>query len=279
MGEMHKNNQLKTLGPQAAKLITTLHEKRRTIFSVRDVNEITGLAPKSARNFAATLIQRGIATRLKAGLFILVPFELGREREYAGNPYLVARELAAGRPYFLSHASAMDVHGMVTQPQFVVYVTTTRAVRRRTILGTEFRFVRCKPEHLFGTVDHWVDKTAKVVVSDLERTVIDGLKQPGYCGGFSEVAKGFWMRRRDVDIGRLVNYALRLDVSAVIRRLGFLLEVCGIDDPADLERLSARLTATYHLLDPSLPAEGRRLARWRIRVNVTPEEIEALRST
>jgi len=113
---MRKNNHLKTLGPQAAKLITALHEKRRTIFSVRDVKEITGLAPKSARNFAATLVQRGIATRLKAGLFILVPFELGREREYLGNPYLIARELAAGRPYFLSHASAMDLHGMVRLP-------------------------------------------------------------------------------------------------------------------------------------------------------------------
>ena len=276
---MRKNHQLKTLGPQAAGLITALHEKRRTIFSVRDVKEITGLAPKSARNFAATLVQRGIATRLKAGLFILVPLELGREREYLGNPYLVARELAAGRPYFVSHASAMDLHGMVTQPQLVVYVTTHSAVRGWTILGTEFRFIRCEPEHLFGMVDHWVEKTEKVVVSDLERTVIDGLKQPEYCGGFSEVAKGFWMRRRDVDIARLVDYALRLDVGAVIRRLGFLLEVCGIDAPADLERLRARLTATYHLLDPTLPAEGKRLARWRIRVNVTPEEIETLRST
>lgn len=275
---MRKNNHLKTLGPQAARLITELHEKRRMIFSVRDVKEIAGLAPKSARNFAATLVQRGIATRLKGGLFILVPFELGREREYVGNPYLVARALAAGRPYFLSHASAMDLHGMVTQPQLVVYVTTPRAVRGRTILGTEFRFVRCKPEQLFGTADHWVDKTEKVVVSDIERTVIDGLKQPEYCGGFSEVAKGFWMRRRDVDIGRLVDHALRLDVGAVIRRLGFLLEVSGIDAPPDLERLRARLTATYHLLDPTLPAEGKRLARWRIRVNVTPEELEALRS-
>jgi predicted transcriptional regulator of viral defense system len=279
MSELRKHYHLKTLGPQAAGLVTALHEKRRTIFSVRDVKEITGLAPKSARNFAATLVQRGIATRLKAGLFILVPFELGREREYAGNPYLVARELAAGRQYFLSHASAMDLHGMVTQPQLVVYVTTASAVRGRTILGTEFRFVRCKPEHLFGTVDHWVDKTEKVVVSDLERTVIDGLKQPEYCGGFSEVAKGLWMRRRDVDIGRLVNYALRLDVGAVIRRLGFLLEVSRMGGPADLERLRARLTATYHLLDPTLPPEGRRIARWRIRVNVTPEEIETLRST
>jgi predicted transcriptional regulator of viral defense system len=279
MGMMRTNYHPKTLGRQAANLVTALHQKRRMIFSLRDVEKITSLAAKSAANFADTLVKRGIATRLKPGLFILVPFELGREREYLGNPYVIARELAAGRQYYLSHASAMDLHRMVTQPQLVVYVTTPSAVRARTILGTEFRFVRCKPEQFFGTVDHWVDKTQKVVVSDLERTVIDGLKQPKYCGGFSEVAKGFWMRRGDVDISRLVGYALRLDVGAVIRRLGFLLEVCKVEAPAELEQLRRRVTGAYHLLDPTLPAEGRRIARWRIRLNVTPEEIESVRST
>src|SRR3972149_7058374 len=219
MGKMRKNNQLKTLGAQAAKLITALHEKRRTIFSVRDVKEIPGLAPKSARNFAATLVQRGIATRLKAGLFILVPFELGREREYLGNPYVVARELMRGKEYYVSHASAMDLHGMLTQPQFVVCVTTPRSMRGHTVLGTQFRFVRCKPSLFFGTTEHWADKHERVVVSDLERTVIDGLRQPEYCGGFTEVAKGFWMRRSEMDAKRLVEYALRMDVGAVVRRL------------------------------------------------------------
>jgi predicted transcriptional regulator of viral defense system len=82
-----------------------------------------------------------------------------------------------------------------------------------------------------------------------------------------------------MNIGRLVDYALRLDVGAVIRRLGFLLETCGVDEPAALERLRARLTATYHLLDPTLPVEGHRVARWRLRLNVSPEELEAVRST
>ena len=97
----------KTLGPQAARLLAVLHEKRRTIFTVGDVQEVTGLGPKSTRNFVGKLVRRGVATRLKPGLFILVPFELGREREYLGNPYLVARALAGGRDYYLSHASAI----------------------------------------------------------------------------------------------------------------------------------------------------------------------------
>ena len=269
----------KTLGPQAARLLTALHEKRRTIFSFRDVQQVTGAGLTPTRNFVGKLVERGLATRLKPGLFILVPFELGREREYLGNPYVVARELAGGRDYYVSHASAMDMHNMVTQPQLIVYVTSPHPFRGRTILGTEFRFVRCKPEHLFGVTDHWADKTEKVAVSDLERTIIDGLKQPEYCGGFADVAKAYWMRRADMNVGRLVDYALRLDVGAVIRRLGFLLETSGAVAPADLERLHGRLTATYHLLDPGLPAEGHHVARWRLRLNVSPQELEAARST
>jgi predicted transcriptional regulator of viral defense system len=269
----------KTLGSQAARLLEELYETGRTIFSVRDVQEITGLTAKSAANLAGKLVLRGVASRLKPGRFILVPFELGREREYLGNPYLVARALAGDHQYFLSHASAMDMHRMVTQPQLVVYTSSPFPLRGRTILGTEFRFVRCKREHLFGLTELWIDKTEKVVVSDLERTVIDGLKQPEYCGGVVEVAKGYWMRRPDMNTARLVEYALRLGVGAVIRRLGFVLETYGVQDLSEIERLRGRLTETYHLLDPTLPAEGRRVARWRLRVNVSAEEMEAARST
>jgi predicted transcriptional regulator of viral defense system len=161
----------KTLGSQAGRLLEALHDQQRLVFSFEDVRRITGASLSATRAFVGKLVRRGIATRLKPGLFILVPFELGREREYLGNPYVVARELAGGRDYYLSHASAMDLHGMVTQPQLVVYATSPRPLRGRTILGTEFRFVRCKPKHFFGVTQHWVDKTQQVAVSDLERTV------------------------------------------------------------------------------------------------------------
>ncbi len=272
-----KPNQLpKTLGPRAAELVTELYERGKTIFSNKDVEGITGLRSKSARSLVTRMVERGVATRLKPGLFILVPFELGREREYLGNPYVVARDVAGIPDYYISHASAMEIHQMVTQPQLVVYNSTPKFLRSRLVLGTEFRFVRCKPAHLFGLTDHWITKTEKIRVSDLERTVIDGLKKSEYCGGFTEVAKGFWMRKEDVDLHKLKEYALRLDVGAVIRRLGFMLELFEVDSFPDLDRLREQVTAAYALLDPMLSDEGKFLARWRLRLNVSPEEIESL---
>lgn len=277
MGIPHADSEpTKTLGPQAARLVVMLHERGRTLFTHADVQAITGLQAKSARNLMAGLVNRGLATRLKPGLFILVPFELGRERQYLGNPYVVARELADTPDYYVSHASAMDLHQMVTQPQLAVFATSPKAIRPRTVLGAEFRFVRCKPDDMFGVVEHWATKTERVRVSDVERTVIDGLKQPEHCGGFTEVAKGYWMRRDAIAPSKLVDYSLRLDVGAVVRRLGFLLEAFEIPAVEEIERLRTGLTATYALLDPFMPAEGPYQARWRLRVNVAPDELRAL---
>lgn len=270
---------LKTLGPQAAKLVTMLHERSRTIFRLEDVQKITGLREASARSFVRKLVDRGVAARLKPGLFILVPFELGRERQYLGSPLVVAREIMNGEDYYLSHATAMEIHGMVTQPQLDITVTTPKPRRSVSILGTQFRFVRCQRKHLFGLTEHWATKQEKVRVSDPERTIIDGLKQPEYCGGVTEVAKGLWMRRHDLEVPTLIGYATRIRVGAVVRRLGFLLETYEMAEAPELERLRSRLTATYVRLDPLLPAEGKRLRRWRLQLNVDPEELRAVVTT
>jgi predicted transcriptional regulator of viral defense system len=269
----------KTLGPRSALLVTALHERARPIFTLAEAQSITGLNDTSARTLVHKLVGRGVATRLRPGVFQLVPPELGREREYMGNPYVVARELMGGKPYYLSHASAMDIHDMVTQPQLVVCVTSPKPMRGRSVLGTEFRFIRCKPEHFFGTTDHWVTKQEKVTVSDLERTVLDGLRQPEYCGGVTEVAKGLWIRRTDMSVGRLVEYAIRLGVGAVMHRLGFLLEVYDVGTVADRERLRENAGGTYSLLDPILPSQGKYTTRWHLRLNVDPDEFRGVIGT
>lgn len=269
----------KTLGSRSAMLVTALHEAGHAVFSLAQAQKITGLKDTSVRTLVHKLVGRGVATRLRPGVFQLVPAELGRESKYLGNPYLVARELMEGKPYFLSHASAMDIHNMVTQPQLVVCVTSPNRVRGRSVLGTEFKFIRCKPEDFFGTTDHWITKQEKVTVSDLERTVVEGLRQPEYCGGVTEVAKGLWIRRNDFRVERLIEYALRLKVVAVMQRLGFLLEMYELGTAADREMLREHMTETYALLDPVMPPQGKYKRRWHLRLNVEPEEFRAVIGT
>lgn len=267
----------KTLGPRSAQLLTELHERRRSTFTLADVTSITGLSPVAARNLVHKAQQRGLVTRLKPGLYNLVPFELGRATEHVDSPYLIARELAGEALYFLSHGTAFELHRMVTQPNLTVYVSCTRRVRPQTVGGYDFRFVHITPEQVFGVTKHWIDKERFVTISDVERTIIDGLRHPAFVGGITEVAKGLWMKRTELDTKRLLEYVRRLDVGAVVRRLGYLLEHYGLADAATLESLRGTLTATYQRFDPLLPAEGPFVARWRLQLNVTPEELDAVR--
>ena len=275
----YKYNKLKTLGTKAAHLVTTLYEQNRPIFCLKEVQKILGLDEASSRNFVRKLVNRGVVTRLKPGLFILVPFEMGKESEYIGNPFVVAREIVGGGDYYLSYSTAMEIHGMITQPRFVVYITTLRPRRSITAVGIEFRFIHSRKKYFFGLNDHWITKQEKVRVSDLERTIIDGLKQPEYCGGLTEVAKGLWMRRHDVNINKLIRYAIRINIGSVIRRLGFLLELYKIGNPEEWEILRSHLTETYVRLDPLLSSEGKFLRKWRLQLNVSPEELLSIVGT
>ena len=98
-------------------------------------------------------------------------------------------------------------------------------------------------------------------------------------GGITEVAKGLWMRHEDMQATRLVDYALRMATGAVVRRLGYLLEIYAIASESELARLRDALTETYAPLDPMLPEEGTHLRRWRLQLNITPQELESVRAS
>jgi predicted transcriptional regulator of viral defense system len=128
-------------------------------------------------------------------------------------------------------------------------------------------------ELFFCLADHWITKQEKVKISDLERTVIDGLKMPEYCGGITELAKGIWMRKEAIEGGKLIEYALRINSGAVIRRLGYIMELYQIGSLEMMDKLRNHLTDTYVKLDPLLPSEGKFLRKWRLRLNVSADEL------
>lgn len=81
-----------------------------------------------------------------------------------------------------------------------------------------------------------------------------------------------------IDPQKLVDYAIKLDVGAVISRLGYLMELYQIGLRIYWEYLQTKITPAYHLLDPDLPAEGHQgIAKWRLRLNIPEEELFAKR--
>ncbi len=279
-------NIAKSLGPKESRFILALYERGRSIFNLNEAAELTGLSGKKLHQFMAPLIHKEILVRIIPGLFSIVPFELGYTKSFVGNPYVIAREIVRYKfktnnpQYYISHACAFELLQMVTQPQLVIFVTVTQQIKQKiNIMGIEFRFVTCKEKDFFGFKKFWIDKSEMVFISDLERTIIDGLKIPEYCGGITEVAKGLWIKRHEINLNKLIEYSERINMGIIYKRLGFLLETYEIGSLNVIKKLQDELTTGYQLLDPSALNEGKYNARWLLRLNVSKEELLSVTRT
>jgi predicted transcriptional regulator of viral defense system len=130
---------------------------------------------------------------------------------------------------------------------------------------TTYRFVQVKPARFFGVEKVWIGE-GRVSITEVERTLLDGLSRPQYCGDFAEVLHAFAQRGEALDLDRIIAYAVRLD-AATCKRLGWVLEHQGVD-PSRLVRLQAVPTQGYRKLDPTGPRRGPCHARWQIQENL-----------
>lgn len=263
----------------SSKLLRGLSAKKKDIFTLSDAQEITKTSAATTRVLLSDLVKRKSLIRLAPGKYLIVPLSAGENAEYSENWYIIAKHLIEPNPYYLSHYSALDLHEMTTQPLITVFITTPTRRKIRKAMGATFRFVYTNPSKIWGFEDIWVKPDEKVKVSDLERTIVDCLDNPKLCGGIAELAKGLWKKKKEIDYARLVDYIERFGSKAVAKRLGFLLDLYGIDNNiSDIIR-SRFLTPTFILLDPSLPARGKHMSGWRVRVNLEPEELREITKT
>jgi predicted transcriptional regulator of viral defense system len=266
----------KTLGATGAHLLTALAESNRMVFTISDAQELLESSYDAALKTVRRLAHAGWLVRLTAGRYAIVPLSSGDEATPQVNRYVIARELLEGTPYYVSHDSAMDIHNMLTRPVTTVVVTTPRRLADREILGVPYRFVYAAPSGLWGSEPVWVTPYERVIVSDLERTILDGLARPDLCAGVSEVATGLWIRQADFDWDRLASYAQKLGTRAVAQRLGYLLDLYDLGTPATAEALQEMVGNSYSRLDPLLADNGPYLARWRLRLNLEPETLQSI---
>jgi len=268
----------KTLGAESASLITKLASQGRSVFSIADAQKLSGKSYSTVLKDLRRLANAGWVVKLSSGIYALVPLSAGSEAIPEANRYMIARELIKPALYYLSHDSAFELHNMLTRPVTTVTITSPRRLDNRTVLRVPYRFIYAKNEKLWGYAPIWVTPNEQVQVSDMERTILDGLTRPELCSGISEVATGLWIRKDDFDWEKLAFYAKKLNNHAVAKRLGYLLELYGLGLPY-INQLQEMIGPSYALLDPMLPAEGAYLARWRLRINVDTETLKGIVTT
>lgn len=77
-------------------------------------------------------------------------------------------------------------------------------------------------DDMWGNAPVWVSPGEQVQVSDLERTILDGLARPELCGGVSEVVTGLLIRKDDLDWEKLAEYTSKVRGLTGSRQAGRL---------------------------------------------------------
>jgi predicted transcriptional regulator of viral defense system len=246
--------------------------KRGEVFTVEDALETCNIDRSVLWVILSRLEKGGWIERIEKGKYLIIP--LGAEKgRYTSHEFIIGSLLV--EPYCIAYWSALHFYGLTEQIPATVFIQTTSRKKKQEIevFGVRYRIVRVKSDKVFGIRREWIEES-EVNITDKEKTIVDCLDKPQYCGGVVEVVKA--LRDGGLNRGRLSEYATGIGNSGVVRRLGYLCDRLGIDIA-----LPAVKTRNYLLLDPTIPNKvlknkGSKDARWNLVINLDEEMLEGL---
>ncbi len=227
----------------------------------------------SVKRMLGKMVKRGLLMRIKDGLYYIIPFEQDA-KTFMPDWHLLSQYLVGDAKYYVGYFSALQIHSLTTQPNLKEQIVVSKQIKPSVIKIKDipFQFIYHNEEHFFGNKKIWIDSFNKVQSSDLEKTFIDCLFKPSYASGITEIAKAIHKAKDKIDYKKLFEYAKQFNSQAVIKRLGFLLELLEIKHPM-IEQLQKMRTNSFVLLEPSYPKEGKTIFRWAIQQNIDTDSI------
>lgn len=265
---MMKQNIVSGLGYRGTELITNLRDEGKRVFTLKEAVDAIGGNSHAVTNLIYNLVKQKKILRIERGKYLIIPPEAWKTGEYLEEGIVLASFLI--EPYYLSYWTALSYYGYTEQPANTIFVVAQKCRSALNIGQMRFQFIKLNSAKFFGFETVWAGDQ-QVNVATREKMIVDCLDQPQYCGEIAEVAKGIWNGQKELDWKKLADYSLKMNNSAVLKRLGFLMETLGITKPALIKRIRSSLGKGYSLLDPNGNKTGRYYNRWNLRVN-TPEE-------
>lgn len=264
----------RTLSKNESRVVLELEWRGQRTVTLAELGTMLGCSEPYARYLAHRLVRKGWLERLRPGLFRLIPAERGREGVADTNPFAIGAVLID--PYFFSFGTACTHHGLTEQVFAEVYLACQQGRRPKTVRGTRYVFVDVRPERFFGfSAVNVLGET--VQMATLERGLLDALDRPRYAGGLGEVSRMVSRSAVKLSWDALLDLVRRWNESALVQRLGYLLDLHLVEVPpdrrAELQAL-VRPSSKIHLGPrPRWGTSGSLARPWNIIENVPRETL------
>lgn len=269
--------EIRSLSRTEARIVLGLEAEGRSEVTLPEIRRRAQASEGFARKIASELRRKGWLQRLGRGRYLLDPSHRGPTPVPDTDPLRFGSRLVA--PYYFGFATAAELHGLLPQTGRVFFLATPVRKTLPRSRTAEFRAVHVPRARFFG-MQHLARRGEDLIVSDVERTLLDCLERPELAGGPGGVVQILHSAAPRVGWDRLAGYLRRLRRRSLELRLGYLLESYAPRAPPPapwLRALRARPDEPYVPLGS--PKEfGRRgphVARWHIIRNVPEPRLRA----
>ncbi len=261
-----------TLSALESKLLLKLSWERKRLVSLPEIVRHLRVSREHAYKIASVLCHKKWLERLKSGVYQIIPLEGGPKRVSEMNPYVIGDLL--DEPYFFSYATANTHYGFSTQIYNTLFLAARKQHRPLAVKSVKIQFITLSVAKFFGitTVEIMGEK---VRMAEPEKALLDSLDMPAYAGGIEEVFGAFERAKGKIDSRKLVEYALRFETTALLQRLGFIVDFLKLSLPNKLRQALLNEAQKGQSILLAAPArfgrKGEINAAWKIIRNVPAE--------
>jgi predicted transcriptional regulator of viral defense system len=180
-------------------------------FSLNDAQSLTGNR-RTAQSILDSYKKKGLIECVRRDLYVAISLET---KQPVPNRYAIASRAAPGA--YVCYHSAFEYHGLANQVYYEVYAAAESRFREFTHNGVTYRHVPSPSENGIET------KVDGVRVTDLERTVVDGINDYEKSGGLEELLRCIGMIPF-LNPVKLLGYLRGFNKTILYQKAGYILE-------------------------------------------------------
>lgn len=223
---------------------------------------------QTLHNMLAQHIQRAHIIRIKRGLFASIPYGAYPDK-HPINPYLIAKYMA--NDAVIGYHSALAIHGYTYSTSYRIIYITSQNIKDIQFRNELFQSTAV-PKRLKEQECHniYVDiadiQGEDVLVTSIERTLVDVLDRPHLGGGWEEIWRSLNMIER-VKIEHIIDYVLLLGNATTVAKVGFYLQQRQTDlkiSERYLDKLKRQCPLSPHYMSGAYHKDNQLISDWNL---------------
>ena len=257
-------------------------------FSFQDVvRDFPGKDPSHLARTLTDMVGKGMLSKITRDTYLIIPPQADPET-YVPDKFQLVKYIMRNKEYYIGFGSALKIHGLTLLINETTshsearlfedrdYVVTNKQMKPaiRTFRGITYQFIKHHTTRFFGFESMWINQFEQVMVSDLEKTIVDSVTYPKFCGGIGEVGKALFLSKNRIDQDKLLYYLARHMNKSAKKRFLFLTDLLDLDWTTEHERMMKELGTGISLLDSAGLDQGLIRRKFGLKINVDLNELK-----